>query len=143
RFRVDRVPQNPPHLRGRLLQLGWYDERGKGPDPARQQVEPGSRWQLVARLRAPRGLRNPGGSDSEKQALTYRIAADGYLRDTETATLLAPPAGIDAWRARTSDRIATTVTHEAARFVRALALGDTRALDLHDWEVLRSNGLTH
>ncbi len=143
RFRVDRDDGIPVHLRDRLLQLAWYDERGAGPDPARQRIEPGSRWRVEARLRAPRGLRNPGGTDSEKQALAYRISADGYLRNTETARRLAPPAGIDAWRARTSARIAATVPHEAARFVRALALGDTRALDLHDWEVLRSNGLTH
>ncbi|HET8819471.1 MAG TPA: DNA internalization-related competence protein ComEC/Rec2 [Xanthomonadaceae bacterium] len=143
RFRVDQGGSVPPHLRGRLLQLAWYDERGAGPDPARKGIEPGSRWRFTARLRAPRGLRNPGGSDSEKQALAYGVSADGYLRDTEAAVRLSPPAGIDAWRSRTSARIAATVPHEAARFVRALALGDTRALDLHDWEVLRSNGLTH
>ena len=143
RFLVDEADGMPPHMRGHTLQLAWYDERGAGPDPRRQRVEPGSRWQLTARLRAPRGLRNPGGSDSEKQALAYRISADGYLRDTDTARRLAPPAGVDAWRARTSARIATTTPHDAARFVRALALGDTRGLDLHDWEVLRSNGLTH
>ena len=143
RFRVDDDGTQPRHLRGRLLQLAWYDERGQCPDPRRRTIEPGSRWEFTARLRAPRGLRNPGGSDSEKQALAYRVAADGYLRETETARRTAPPGGIDAWRARASARIAATVPHEASRFVRALALGDTRALDLHDWEVLRSNGLTH
>jgi competence protein ComEC len=30
-----------------------------------------------------------------------------------------------------------------ARFVQALALGDTRALDEHDWEVLRATGIAH
>ena len=143
RFHIDSDPEMPEHLRDRLVQLAWYDERGAGPDPARRAVEPGSRWRFEARLRAPRGLRNPGGSDSEMQALAYGISADGYLRDTGTARRIAPPTGIDAWRARTSARIAATVRHDASRFVRALALGDTRALDLHDWEVLRSNGLTH
>ena len=69
RFRVDEGSPIPAHLRGRLLQLAWYDERGAGPDPARQRIEPGSRWRFNARLRAPRGLRNPGVPDSGKQAL--------------------------------------------------------------------------
>ena len=33
RLRVASAAPNPPHLRGRLLQLSWYDERGAGPDP--------------------------------------------------------------------------------------------------------------
>ena len=57
RFRVDQGPAVPPHLRGRLLQLAWYDERGAGPDPARQGIDrqfPGidggspDRWRSVA-----------------------------------------------------------------------------------------------
>src|SRR5690606_41688598 len=36
------------------------------------------------------------------------------------------------------------VTADAtARFVRALALGDTRGLDDRDWDILRITGLTH
>src|SRR3546814_15510634 len=42
-----------------------------------------------------------------------------------------------------SARIGTLVPAEASRFVRALALGDTRGLDDADWQVLRANGLTH
>ena len=132
-------------LRGRRLQLAWYDAWRQPPGQARprNRLHAGARWELTVRLRAPRGLRNPGGFDGEKQALLDRIAATGYVRDPGGARELEPPSGIDAWRERMSARIARTVAAPSSRFVRALALGDTRALDDTDWETLRAAGLTH
>ncbi|BDU16986.1 DNA internalization-related competence protein ComEC/Rec2 [Lysobacter auxotrophicus] len=65
------------------------------------------------------------------------------MRSPETAYLLAPAHGIDAWRDGMSDRIATSVHRPSSRFIRALALGDVRGLDDADWTVLRANGVTH
>lgn len=146
-LRVDGDDSQSDLLRGKLLQLSWY-EPGYGhvdPDPhaPRLRLAPGSRWRLHLRLRAPRGLRNPGTIDSERRGLANRIAATGYVRDPELARLLAPARGIDAWRDRMSARIAQAVPQRSARFVRALALGDTRGLDDLDWERLRATGLTH
>jgi competence protein ComEC len=155
RFQVDRDAGQPSALRGRQLALTWFDERAptrlKGfADPAdaplqsrRFGLRAGTRWRLTARLRSPRGLRNPGGFDSEKQALADRIAATGYLRDTDTARQLAPASGLDAWRERMSARIARAVGSPSSRFIRALALGDTRAIEDVDWERLRAVGVTH
>ena len=146
RFRVDGGVSQPVSLRGRLLQLSWHDDRDAaalhvaGP---RWQLVPGSHWRLPLRLRAPRGLRNPGNIDSEKRALAERIAATGYVRDPDAARQLSPGRGLDAWRGRMSTRIARAVPSLSSRFVRALALGDTRALDDADWESLRATGLTH
>jgi len=137
-FRVDDDVADP-RLRGRDLRLAWYED-----DPARRStLQPGQHWRFNVRLRAPRGLRNPGGADAEKFAMAQRIAAMGYVRQPASARLLAPAQGIDAWRDRMSGRIAASVHHPSARFVRALALGDVRGLDDDDWAVLRANGLTH
>lgn len=125
-------------LRGRLVRLGWFDEGHR----LRPRLLAGQRWQLRARLRAPRGLRNPGGFDSEMYALAGRLAATGYVREPGSARLLAPARGIGAWREAMSARIGSTAG-ESSRFVQALALGDTRQLDDTDWTVLRANGLTH
>jgi competence protein ComEC len=126
-------------LRGRLLRLSWYDD-----DSARRTgLRAGSRWGFQVRLRAPRGLRNPGAADGEMHALARGIAANGYVRNPELAERLAAPAGIDAWRDAMSQRIAGAVSRPSSRFVRALALGDTRGLDERDWELLRADGLTH
>ena len=130
-------------LRGKRLRLAWYDEYGSTTPGPRMRLHAGERWRLRVKLRAPRGLRNPGGFDSERHALAQRIAAMGYVRDPEQARRLAPGHGIDAWRDRMSRRIATAVPKPSSRFVRALALGDTGGLEDADWNVLRANGLTH
>ena len=137
-FRVDDDVVDA-RLRGRDLRLAWYED-----DPARRNtLRAGQHWRFDVRLRAPRGLRNPGGADAEKFAMAERIAAMGYVRSPTTARLLAPAHGIDAWRDGMSDRIAASVHRPSARFVQALALGDVRSLDDGDWAVLRANGLTH
>lgn len=141
-FRVDRGADQPAFLRGKLLRLSWYDDRGEA-GSRRHEVEPGGEWRITARLRAPRGLRNPGWSDSEKHMLAARLAATGYVREAEPVERLSPRGGIDGWRDTIALRIDTAVDRPSARFMRALALGDTRALDDVDWETLRATGLTH
>jgi competence protein ComEC len=139
-FRIDDNATQHPELRGRLVRLAWYEDRD-----ARRHPTPtaGSRWHFDVRLRAPRGLRNPGGFDTERFALAQRLAATGYVRNGGEAREIAPAGGIHAWRERMSARIDDAVDTPTARFVRALALGDTRGLDDADWSTLRANGLTH
>ncbi|MBB6064848.1 competence protein ComEC [Pseudoxanthomonas broegbernensis] len=140
-FRVEGDASGP--LRGRLLQLSWYDDFGALEPGPRMALQPGARWELRARLRAPRGLANPGGFDAGRHALAQRIAATGYARAPQSARELAPAAGIDAWRGAMAARIEAAVASPSSRFVRALALGDTRGLSDADWETLRAVGLTH
>ncbi len=142
-LRVDDDASVPAPLRGRLLQLSWYDPyRAAGPS-LRFGLHAGSRWHFELRLRAPRGLRNPGVFDSEKSALARRVAATGYVRVPESARQLSGPRGVDAWRGAMSARIAAAVPSSSSRYVQALALGDTRGLADLDWEALRATGLTH
>lgn len=145
RFRmlVDASAEMPPALRGKEVQLSWYDDFDATEPGPRTSLAAGARWRVRARLRAPRGLRNPGGFDSEAYALAQRVAATGYVREADRARPLSPPTGIDAWRERLSRRIAEQVPQASSKFVRALALGDTQALVDRDWEILRANGLTH
>ncbi|MFL6593331.1 MAG: DNA internalization-related competence protein ComEC/Rec2 [Luteimonas sp.] len=142
-FQVDADASQPAALRGKRLQLAWYDDFDVHPPrPPRLAVQAGSRWRLCVRLRAPRGLRNPGGFDGEKQALADRIAATGYLGGA-CAVRLTSGRGIDGWRERVSARIAEEVPDPASRFIRALAIGDTRGIGDDDWDVLRAVGVTH
>ncbi|KAF1708307.1 DNA internalization-related competence protein ComEC/Rec2 [Pseudoxanthomonas kalamensis DSM 18571] len=143
RLRVDDGAAMPSPLRGHLLQLAWYDDFGAREPGPRLALRAGARWQMTVRVRAPRGLANPGGFDGERHALVQRIAATGYLRHADTAVELAPPSGLQAWRETMSGRIETGIDSPSARFVQALALGDTRGLDDADWQVLRAAGLTH
>lgn len=144
-LRVDDAPAQAAALRGKRLQLAWYDDfkLPPGTSPPRLRLHAGSCWRMAVKLHAPRGLRNPGGFDGEKQALADRIAATGYLRDPGSARQLAPGTGIDAWRERMSARIGHAIATPSSKYIRALALGDTRAIEDVDWEVLRAVGVTH
>ncbi len=129
-FRVDAGEPAALALIGHDVRLNQYS-----PEPV---VQSGERWAFTLRLRRPRGVLNPGGFDFEKLALQRRLAATGYVREPQSAQRLAPPAGLDAWR----DRLSRAMGKQA-RFVRVLALGDTRELSARDWDVLRATGLTH
>ena len=142
-LRVDEDAQQPLPLRGRTVRVAWYDDHGADAIGPRRALGAGERWRLHLRVRAPRGLANPGGFDAERYAMAQRISANGYVRAPERAMELEAGRGIDAWRARMSSRIEAEVPAASNRFVRALALGDTRGLSQDDWQVLRASGLTH
>jgi len=142
-FVVEEAEGAAAALRGRRIMLSWHDDHGARTPGARLKLRAGERWRFEAKLRAPRGLRNPGGFDSEKHALLQRIGAMGHLHHPERARLLSSAGGVDAWREMMSARIGREVASPSSRFVRALALGDTRGLTQDDWHVLRAAGLTH
>ncbi|AOD15244.1 competence protein [Xanthomonas fragariae] len=142
-LRVDDDQKQPAALRGKLLQLAWYDDFGAEHIGPRAALHAGASWRLRLKLRAPRGLRNPGGFDAERQALAQVIAATGYVRVPAAARQVAMPRGVDAWRERMSHRIVESVPGPSAPYMRALALGDTRGLDAAAWATLRATGLSH
>ncbi|MCF7750857.1 DNA internalization-related competence protein ComEC/Rec2 [Bacillus subtilis subsp. subtilis] len=141
-FRVDDAPALAGEVRGRLFALRWHHRPGTGADP-RMQLHAGAHWAFTARLRPPRSLRNPGGVDAERHAVAQRLAGSGSVRDPAQARALGPPGGMPAWRERMAAAIAVQVRGDGARFVQALALGDTRGLTQADWDDLRALGLTH
>jgi competence protein ComEC len=143
RFQLRVDPGHAPPLAGRLLQLSWYDDYGAHEPGPRTGLSPGARWELQLRLRAPRGLSNPGGADFGRHALAQGISATGFVRAPLTARELAPGSGLHAWRGQMAGRIDQALPSPSARFIQALALGDTRGLEDADWQTLRAVGLTH
>jgi competence protein ComEC len=120
------------------VRISWY-----GTPPA--ALEPCSRWQLRLRLRRPRGTVNPGGADSERSALARGIAAVGYVREGPFNRRLSVASWcLDRLRSELADGIQASVhdPHDAA-LLRAFTVGDTRGLDLPDWDVARANGISH
>lgn len=131
--RVVAAPDGHPELVGERLQISWF-----GPEAA--DLAPGEQWRLPLRLRPPRGLRNPGGFDFERHALAQRIVALGSVAGR--AERIAEGGGLDALRARLAELIAASGA-PAGGLLRALAVGDTRALDDAAWDRLRATGLSH
>lgn len=133
-LRVERADAGVPER----LRLAWYD--------ARERIEPAQRFELTVRLRAPRGLLNPGGFDYERWLLLEGYGATGYVRrgrrvPADSATL---PQRWLALRAELARRIgASGLERDAAALVTALTLGERSSFDDAHWRVLRRTGTTH
>lgn len=153
-FDIDDGPGIHSDLRGRRVQVHWnapFARRAQATStpaaapttPRRHAIAGGARWRLSLRLKPPRSRINPGGFDGERHAVLHGIAATASVRGDASARELAPARGIAAWRETMAIRIQADVAPAQSPFVRALALGDTRALRDADWEQLRALGLTH
>lgn len=125
--------------------LTWYTT---GEDPVPRLV-PGERWQLVARLKRPRGLANPHTFELEPWALERDIRATGYVRAKPPPQRVAPP--VDGWpytihRWRDAIRASMQQALGDARLrgvIVALAIGDQDAIPADDWEVFWRTGVGH
>lgn len=137
-LRVDQATLDgrPLAWHGRVT-VTWYDDA--------PLLQPCTRWQLLLRLKRPRGLLNPGVADSERSALERGIVATGYVRDDPgNARLAGPPWCIDGVRDGIARGIATRVRNpHDATLLQAFSVGDTRGLEQRDWEVARANGVSH
>jgi competence protein ComEC len=131
------------------VELTWYE-----PDFA---PLPGECLRFSARLRAPRGFANPGGSDREAQLLRERIGATGYVRDLarldlrSTAGNAVPPLSlrlrrmpVQALRGEIAARIAAVLgDRPATGIVQGLAVGLQDALSSAQWTALSRSGTSH
>lgn len=142
-FDVDqaKLDDQPVPLHG-SLRLSWYAARGAAVPPV---LTPCSRWRLVVRLKRPRALLNPGGFDFERSALQRRVLANGYVRENPVNARLAQRFCVDALRARVASAITMSLPDDphAANLLRALSVGDQRALDENDWQIARATGISH
>jgi competence protein ComEC len=106
---------------------------------------PGETWRLKLRLRAPRGLSNPGTFDYETWLFQQHIVATGgILEDPANARLAAGQWSLQGLRAHLAARIDAVLAGDPQTgLVRALALGDQGALTPEQWVVFRDTGTSH
>jgi competence protein ComEC len=131
-------------LEGRLypisrLQLSWYG--------VKKHLSIGDTWRLKVRLTRPRGTQNPAGYDQERWLFLQQIDAKGYVREwsgnqrIEAGSLISPVGKIREWVADAIDKH-TDKPREAA-LLKALAVGDKRGFDQHDWQLFAHTGTNH
>ena len=127
---------------GKLL-LSWY---------AAEILQPGQRWQLVVRLRRPRGFVNPAAFDYQSWLLQQGYRATGYVRSPELAKQL-PEAKLFSLgnitalptqlRSRIQQSIEQSELSSLGRAVLlALSIGDKRQLS-NWWQDLARLGIVH
>ena len=128
--------EGPPP--GRIL-VSWYDCF----DPPGA----GETWRFKVRLRAPRGLHNPGGFDFEQWAFRENLNATGYVRgELEPQRIAGCESGprlLCARAALVARLQAWLDPNPGLRFVVALTTGARHLLQDDDWEALRRTGTAH
>ncbi len=133
-FRVD---QGPAELQGRHLLLRDYSER---------QLRGGEHWLLPLRLRAPRGLANPGGFDYEAWLLAEGIDGLGYVREEAgLQRLRASSISVSSLRQFLYERLQTLSARSelGQQVLPALLLGHRAQLDADFQSKLEQTGTNH
>ncbi len=123
----------PPRLR-----LTWYD--------APAGVRPGDELAVTARLRPPRGARNPGGFDYEQWLTVSGYGATGYVRAGGVREAVGGTL-TTRWRkfrATLAERIgAASANKDGAALLTALALGERFRFTEQHWADFRRTGTSH
>jgi competence protein ComEC len=120
------------------VRLTWYEP----PVP----LAAGMSLDVVARLKPPRGLRNPGGFDYERWLLLSGYGATGYIR--EGAIAARRGGGVRGrwlrYRAAVAERLAAAApSGDAAALLTALSIGERFGFTEQHWTDFRRTGTSH
>ena len=120
------------------VRLSW-------PGAAGRAIHAGEHWQLLLRLRPPRGLHNPGAVDTERNALRDHVQAfGGVIASPLNRRLAVAGPTLAGLRERLARRIVTGVADPASgALLAALAVGATGDVSREQWRVFNATGITH
>ncbi|TVQ50261.1 MAG: DNA internalization-related competence protein ComEC/Rec2 [Gammaproteobacteria bacterium] len=131
-FEVDSAPAGVP----RRLQLSWYGSS--------RPLVPGEALTLEVRLRPPRGLANPGGSDQAGRLFRAGIGASGYVRRELAPAGPALRRDLLGVRATLATRLTEGLGEgRSVGVLLAVGLGTRHLLDGSDREILARTGTSH
>tara|TARA_B100000676_G_C18038675_1_gene823427 strand:+ start:614 stop:1741 length:1128 start_codon:yes stop_codon:yes gene_type:complete len=132
-----RSSQIGPHTRHLSLRVRWY---GKTPPLA-----PGQRWRRCLRIKPVTVRFNPGGFDRAGWLWQRGVLVSAYVRDSSDANRLADAHwSLSRWRQQLAERLETLVGNAPrAGLVKALLIGDRRAVDESERQVMQRTGTAH
>ncbi|MEX2353712.1 MAG: DNA internalization-related competence protein ComEC/Rec2, partial [Gammaproteobacteria bacterium] len=138
-FDVSRVTDKDGKIRASpgKIRLNWYR-----PYP---DVLPGEEYELVVKLKRPRGYMNPGGFDYEAWLFQQRIRASGYVREDMTVQgRYQKHFSFHSVRYYLRERLDQVLPDSlVSRLIPALTLGDRSNMDNRHWRVLAATGTSH
>lgn len=122
------------------LRLSWYAQNKSHPQ---QLIKPGQRWQLQVSLRRPWGMANPGGFDYQSWLIQRGIGAVGRVHTSSSNQLRSDNRWhIDRLRWQVSAKIDQQPLLHGA-LIKALLVGDKRAISPGQWVLFAATGTTH
>lgn len=134
-FRPDAKHTNLPSK----IRLSWYF-------PPDIKPNAGEKWQLLVRLKSPRGMANPGGFDYESWLFQQRIGATGYIRSSDSNQLLLEASGLSVnhWRAALLEKLnRALIDSPHLPLIQGLAVGNRDDMQSYQWDTLRQTGTSH
>ena len=146
---VEQVLTEGAHVPRRISLSWWKSAASAGRHDAAAEPRAGERWQLMVRLRRPRGTANPHGFDYEAWLLERGIRATGYVRpkggNRRIASMVHRPAyWVEAARESLRQRIKRALPDAPyAGVLAALGVGDQRAIPPDQWQVFTRTGVNH
>lgn len=128
--------------------MHWYDN-GKASLP--EDLAPGQRWALQARVRQPNGTLNPAGFDYEAWMFEKQLYFSATVQDGKR---VPPPIQIgqedsfqirvDQLRDRIRQQVELQIPNSPARgVIAALLVGDQRAISVDEWAIFQRTGVSH
>lgn len=120
------------------VRLSWY---GVG-----QRLHVGERWQLVVRLKRPRGTLNPGAFDAEAWSWQHHLSAKGYVNNRGENRCLGLADGylLARWRERLLEACKVLLVGERlGGVITALNLGWTQDIPAEQRVVVQRTGTAH
>lgn len=157
---VDSVaPADSPHADAldntpavKRLLLSWYLQKPGTNKVLDRQIESGDHWQLVVRLRRPRGMLNAGGFDYQAWLIQNDFSATGYIIESpfnqqldgkQHSQLCALRDWVSRIRAQIREAIQqSSLTPLGKGIIIALTIGDKQGLG-DWWDNLMQWGIVH
>ena len=140
RIRFEFSPQQNQHYQlPEKLRLNWYQSLPSS-------ILAGETWQLIVKLKPPRGTMNPASFDYEKWLFQQNIGAVGYVRHNSKNVLIASasPLNINSWRHKIVMMLDKTLPNSPyLGLVQGLTVGVKQQISPQQWQVLRQSGTSH
>ena len=133
-------------LAGRRVQLRWWHDQANTSPRVGPPLTLGDRWQFTVRLKALRGLHNPGGFDRTRSLYARGIAATGTVRlnPPPQQQVRAERYRLDRYRQRVAASFARQLPdHPALGVLSALAVGDESGISSEQWALFNRLGVSH
>ena len=126
------------HVSGKI-KLAWYQ--------VRRAIHVGDRWQLLVKLKRPRGFADPGAFDYAQYLRLQGVGATGYVKAGAINHLLCshwqdyPVGRLRAYLARVIGR--SLGGDSLSGVITALVVGSRNGISQRQWQVFRDTGTSH
>ena len=121
------------------VRLGWYNQA--------PELKVGDSWELVVRLKKPRGFWDEGSFDYQKWLFEHHISATGYVTASDDNHRLKKNSYwqiVDRMRQNISQNVTQSLANKPLKgLINALTVGVRDQITDEQWQIMRGTGTNH